>query len=121
MEIALWIVAALTAVVNLFAGGMKILAVARYRTQAAWAENAPSVVIRGIGVLEVLGAIGIILPQLTGIGAPTLTILAAAGLVLIQAGAIVVHLRRREFSMLPVNIMLLALPLFVFLGRLLWV
>ena len=63
-----------------------------------------------------LGAIGLILPQATGI-APILTPIAALGLVAVQVGAITVHVRRKETKVLPVNIVLLLLALFVAIGR----
>jgi hypothetical protein len=62
--------------------------------------------VRTIGVLEVLGAAGLILPPLTGI-APGLAIAAAAGLVLIQVGGIIVHLSRGEAGQIGLNIALL--------------
>ena len=62
--------------------------------------------VRTIGVLEILGAAGLILPPLTGI-APWLAIAAAIGLVLIQAGGIVVHLSRGEARLIGLNIALL--------------
>jgi zinc transporter ZupT len=63
---------------------------------------------RLIGLAEVLGAIGLILPPLTGVF-PGLAIAAAAGLVVVQAGAIVVHARRGEAKQLPANAVLLVL------------
>jgi hypothetical protein len=65
--------------------------------------------------LEVLGAIGLIVPLLTGI-LPWLTPLAAIGLVLTMLGAMATHLRRGENQMLAVNLVLL-LAAFVAYGR----
>jgi uncharacterized membrane protein YphA (DoxX/SURF4 family) len=121
MEIALWIVAALVCLLYLFSGGMKVFAIENYRKQAAWAKDVNNTLVRVVGVLELLGAIGIVLPQATGIGAPVLTILAAGGLVLVQVVAVVIHIVRKEHASLPINVVLIILPLFVFLGRLLWV
>jgi uncharacterized membrane protein YphA (DoxX/SURF4 family) len=121
MEIALWIVAAIVALMYVFSGGMKVFATAKYTATAAWATKVSPNVVRLVGVLELLGAIGIVVPQATGIGAPMLTILAAAGLVLVQLVAIVIHIGEKETKTLPINVVLVLLPLFVFLGRLLWV
>jgi uncharacterized membrane protein len=121
MEIALWIVAALVALLYLASGGMKVFAIEVYRKQAPWAKDVNNTLVRVVGVLELLGAIGIVLPQLTGIGAPLLTILAALGLVLVQVVAVVMHIARKEYASLPINVVLIILPLFVFLGRLFWV
>jgi hypothetical protein len=68
----------------------------------------PMRLVRMIGLLEVLGAVGLILPPLTGI-APGLAIAAAIGLVLIQIGAFALHLSRHELAQLPLNAVLLIL------------
>ena len=121
MEIALWIVAALVALLYLAAGWQKVFATEKYSAMAAWTTRTSPSVVRIVGVLELLGAIGLILPQATGIGAPLLTILAAGGLVLVQLVAIVIHLNEKVYKSLPMNLLLVILPLSVFLGRLLWV
>ena len=72
--------------------------------------------VRTIGVLEVLGAIGIVLPALTGI-VPSLTPLAALGLVLTMIGAALTHLRRAEYGGITVTAVLLILAAFVAYGR----
>jgi hypothetical protein len=67
--------------------------------------------------VELLGALGLILPLLTGI-LGLLTPLAAIGLALIQLLAIViVHLPKKEYNIIPVNVVVLALAMFVALGR----
>ena len=73
-------------------------------------------IIRGIGLLEALGAIGVVLPALTGI-LPWLTPVAAIGLVLTMLGAMATHLRRKEPQMLVGNLVLLSLAAFVAYGR----
>jgi hypothetical protein len=92
MTVAYWIVAGLLALFYLYAGGLKV----------------PLRLVRAIGVLEVLGALGLILPPLTGIAAG-LALAAAAGLGLIQVGAISLHLSRGEARLIGLNIALLAL------------
>jgi len=72
--------------------------------------------VRAIGVLELLAALGLVLPPLTGI-APVLTPLAAVGIALLMAGAGVVHFRRREFAFIAVIAILFAAALFVAWGR----
>ena len=85
MNVALWIVQALLALLFLFAGGMKlVMPIEELTKQMPLAL--PGWFIRFIGVVEVLGALGLILPWLTGIR-PGLTPLAAAGLVILMAGA----------------------------------
>jgi hypothetical protein len=72
-----------------------------------WVDRTPMPLVRTVGVLEILGAAGLILPPLTGI-APWLAIAASIGLVLIQVGAIAVHLSRGETRKIGLNIVLLA-------------
>ena len=82
----------------------------------AWVEDFSQETVRPIGTLEVLGAIGLMLPALTGI-LTWLTPLAAAGLVLLMIGAALTHLRRIEYRNIAVNAVLLILAAFVAYGR----
>ena len=82
----------------------------------SYALDFPELLTRFIGTMEILGAIGIILPALTRI-LPRLTPLAALGFSLIQVLAMGVHISRGEFMVLPMNLVLLALSLFVLWGR----
>jgi uncharacterized protein YjeT (DUF2065 family) len=82
----------------------------------AWVEDFSQGSVRIIGVLEVLGAIGIVVPALTGI-VPSLTPLAALGLVLTMIGAALTHLRRAEYGAIAVNVVVLILAAFVAYGR----
>lgn len=107
MNIAYWIVAALLAVVYLFAGGRKVAqSKEQLQPMMGWVDRVPMSYVRAIGVLEILGAAGLILPPLTGI-APWLAIAAAIGLFLIQVGGIVLHLSRGEARLIGINIVLL--------------
>ena len=76
----------------------------------------PQNIVKTIGSLELLAAIGLILPALTKI-LPILTPLAATGLVLTMIGASLTHFRRKEYPMIGVNLVLLALAAFVAYGR----
>lgn len=78
----------------------------------AWVEDFSAQQIKAIGILEVLGAIGVILPVLTDI-LPWLTPLAAGGLVLTMAVAAWVHFRRNEYPNIAVNGVLLILAAIV--------
>jgi hypothetical protein len=115
MNIALWGVQILLAAVYLAAGAMKLLRPRQQLlAQMPWAEGFTDAQFKRIGAVEVLGAIGLVLPWVTGI-APWLTPLAALGLTIVQLMAMRVHARRNE----PVvaNLVLLALALFVAVGR----
>lgn len=109
MTVAYWMVAALLALLYLYSGGLKVLrSPAQLRPMMGWVDTMPLRLVRTIGVLEVLGALGLILPPLTGI-TPPLALAAATGLVLIQVGAICLHLSRGEARLIGLNIVLLVL------------
>jgi hypothetical protein len=108
--IAYWIVAALLALVYLFAGSTKI---ARSRAQLeqsgmTWAAGAHPAVVKLVGIVEILGALGLILPPLLAT-AVFLAPLAAIGLIIVQAVAIGVHMKMGDLKSLPINISLLLL------------
>ena len=89
----------------------------RANPQMTWAHEQPDHYIGFVGTTEVLGALGLILPLVTGI-LPWLTVLAGIGLMLVQLLAIFKeHLPRKEYGVLPLNIVLLALAVFVVIGR----
>ena len=109
----LWIVQALLALLFLYAGGMKlILPVEEMTAQIPM----PGLLLRFIGVCEVLGAIGLIVPGLTRIR-PELTPLAAAGLVIIMVGAIVITLMYMPASWAVLPLVTGGLAAFVAYGR----
>ena len=117
METALWIMQGLLAAIFLVTGMTK-LTQPRLKMAAGpmhWAADVTDAQFRAIGLVEVVGAIGLILPAALGI-APLLTPLAAVGLVLIMVGAIRTHVRYAETDRLAVPIVVLALALFVAVG-----
>ncbi|MCP2275188.1 DoxX family protein [Nocardia amikacinitolerans] len=119
MNIALWIVAGLLAVVYVAAGLAKLAQPYEKLTanpSMGWAREFSPGAVRLIGAAELLGAAGLILPRATGI-AVILTPLAALGLAALQVGAMQVHYRRGETKNLPMNMVLLLLALFVAIGR----
>jgi len=117
MNIVLWIVQIVLALLFAMAGIMKVTQpVNRLETRMGWVKDVGSRGVRLIGSLEILGAIGLILPAITGIW-PWLTPLAAAGLALTMVGAMITHGRRGEYSSIGANLVLLLLALFVVYGR----
>ncbi len=107
MVVAYWILAGLLALFYLYSGGIKaVRSRGALRPMMGWVDSMPFGLVRTIGVLEVLGAIALILPPLTGI-LPWLALVAAIGLVVVQIGAIIVHVRRGEAKNLPMNAALL--------------
>ncbi|WP_022890432.1 DoxX family protein [Agromyces italicus] len=96
MIIALWIVTAMLALAFVMAGTMKaVTPYERVGEKMPWVEDVNPAQLKGIGVLEAIGAIGLILPAATGI-APWLTPVAAFGLAGMMAVAVGLHIRRRE-------------------------
>ena len=117
MNTALWIAQGLLAAMYLMAGVIKTFQTAKAKEQMPWAKERSDGFVRFVGISELLGALGLILPLVTGV-LPWLTILAAIGLTLIQLLAIFTeHLPKKEYNVIPVNIILVALALFIVIGR----
>lgn len=117
MNIALWIVQLLLAIMYGMAGIMKVFQTAKAKEQLPWAKNRSDAFVRFVGISELLGALGLILPIATGIF-PWLTLVAAIGLSMIQLLAIFTeHLPKKEYNVLPINVVLLALSVFIVIGR----
>jgi len=118
MNITLWIIAGVLAAAFAAAGLMKLAQPKAKLAESgmAWTEDFTDSQIKLIGLIEVLGAIGLILPAALDI-APVLTPIAAAGLALNMLGATIVHARRGETSNLVVTLVLAALAAFVAVMR----
>ena len=117
METVLWILQIVLAGMFAFAGlGKLVQSRAKLAESQGWVEDFDDRQIKGIGALEVLAAIGLILPAALDV-VPILTAFAAAGVVLLMLGAARTHLGRGEGQMLPVNIVLGAIALFIAIER----
>ena len=117
MNTVLWILQALLALAFLAAGAMK-LSQPKEKLEAnmPWVSDASAPMVRFVGTVEVLGALGLILPAATGV-ATALTPLAAVGLGLVMVGAVVTHARRKEPQSIIVNLVLLAIAVVIAWGR----
>ena len=117
MNVTLWVVQVLLALVFIASGGMKVFAYQKYKAMSE--KNGPSGMSRGlvifIGISELAGAFGVVIPMATGI-APWLSAWAAVGLAVVMLLAIGYHVRRREPPGAPA--ILFAMAVFVSLGRL---
>ncbi|WP_069801312.1 DoxX family protein [Thermogemmatispora onikobensis] len=114
----LWIVQSLLALAFLTAGIMKsVRPLEQLKQSMAWVGRVPPMLVRFIGICELLGAIGLVLPLATGI-LPGLTVAAASGLALIMIFAAIFHARQGEYREIGLNLILLLLALVVALGRL---
>ncbi|MFI7701365.1 DoxX family protein [Nonomuraea sp. NPDC049480] len=115
MNVFLWVVQILLAVAFVAAGAGKLTQPKeKLQPRMPYVEEYSQQQLRGIGALEVLGALGLVLPWATGI-APVLTPIAAAGLGITMIVAAQVHRRRKESF--AVNLVLLAMAVVVAVGR----
>ncbi len=116
MNIALWVSQGILAFAFIAAGGMKLLAYPKYR--AMLEKTGPTTLTSGtitfIGIAELAGAVGVVLPMAANV-APWLSVWAAAGLAVIMLSATVFHIRRREPPIMTAVLFLLAI--FVVYGR----
>lgn len=118
MNIFLTLLQVFLAGMFLMVGVMKLMkSKEQLAMKMGWVNDYSQGQIRGIALLEILAAIGLVVPHLTGI-MPILTPLAAVGIVLLMLGAMKTHMRRGEKPMLRMNMMILAAALVVAVGRL---
>ena len=117
-HIGLWVAQGALALLYLMSVYMKLMLSPAEMVQMgmAWAEGAPMALIRFIGIVELLGVIGIIVPVATRI-MPQMAIYAAMGLAAIQLLAIPFHVFRGEFAALPFNLIYLGLAVLIIWGR----
>ncbi len=116
MNMALWVVAVLLAVAFLGFGAVHAFRYDQARQRTTWVKDVPRGLVTFIGIAELLGALGLILPAAAGI-LPWLTPLAAAGLAAIMVLAAIFHASRHEYSSIGVNVVLLLPAIFVAYGR----
>jgi uncharacterized membrane protein YphA (DoxX/SURF4 family) len=119
MNVVLWIIAGVLAAGFAAAGTMKLTQPKAKLATAGltWTEDFSAGSVKIIGLLEILAALGLILPAALGI-APVLVPLAAVGLVAVMAGAALTHARRHESQLIVINAVLLLLAAVVVWGRL---
>ncbi|PZR55504.1 DoxX family protein [Xylanimonas oleitrophica] len=116
MDIALWVVTGLLAALYLVVGAVKVLRGPALAERMPWAGAMPGWAVRLIGLVEMAGAAGLVVPQATG-EMVWLTPLAATCLAALQLLAIAVHVRRRETQQLAINATLVVLALVLAAGR----
>lgn len=118
MNTVLWIVTALLAAVFLVAGAMKMIQPKQALADRglAWVESFPAPAVKAVGALEVLAAIGLVVPPL--VGASVLSPAAAIGIILLMIGAAITHQRRHEVQFMGVNALLVLVAAFIVWGRL---
>lgn len=117
LKIFLWIAQGLLAAMFLMLGFMKLtVEIDQLSTFLPWAKDIPELLVRFIGLSELLGAFGLILPAITRI-IPILTPIAASGLTSIMLLAAFFHISRGEFKEIGINLIVALIALFVVWGR----
>ena len=118
MNIVLWIIQGVLALIFLVTGFLKtFLPLASLKKNLSWVSGASPISVRSLGIAEILGAIGLILPGITGI-LPWLTVVAALGLVIVMIGACIVHAKHQEYNVIVATILILFLAVLIVVGRL---
>jgi uncharacterized membrane protein YphA (DoxX/SURF4 family) len=117
LHIALWIAQVLLAGMFIMSGFMKVSQpIDQLSQMLPWASQVPQALVRFIGISELLGGIGLILPAMLGIK-PHLTAWAALGLLAVMLFATIFHATRGEFSAIGMNLILALIALFIARGR----
>lgn len=117
LNISLWTVQVLLAAMFLMAGANKIFQpISELAKMLPWVTHVPEGLVKFIGTSELLGGIGLLLPSLLRIK-PILTPVAATGLAVIMILASCFHISRGETSVIGMNLVFMALALFVAWGR----
>ncbi|WP_439402052.1 DoxX family protein [Bradyrhizobium sp. DASA03068] len=117
LRIGFWAAQVVLSFVFISAGLVKLTTpIPQLAAMMPWAGQYSETFVRTIALVDLAGGIGILLPALTRI-LPRLTVLAALGCAVLQVIALVFHLSRGEAEVAPLNIVLLALSLFVLWGR----
>ncbi|MDG0809123.1 DoxX family protein [Cohnella rhizosphaerae] len=117
MNIALWIAQGLLSLGILYAGWMKAVQYEKGAAAWGWVKEVPRSFVVSVGILELLGALGLILPEATGI-ARVLTPIAAIALAAVVLLGALFHISRREYREIGINVVFLALAVLVAVGRL---
>lgn len=116
MNIALWVVQILLALMFVSAGFTKAFQYEKVKASMPWVKEYSKAFVTFIGVSELLGGIGLIVPYATGI-VPILTPIAGIALAVIMVLAAAFHAKRKEYQAIGMNVILLALAVFVAIGR----
>lgn len=117
LNISLWIAQVLIAIAFCVIGFIKLTTpIADLSKMMAWSGEYPEAFVRAIGLIDLAGGLGILLPSLTRI-MPRLTVIAAMAATALQILAIAFHISRGEAALTPLNFVLLALIVFILWGR----
>jgi len=119
MHIALWIAAGLLALVAL-SGGITKTFIPKEKLEhhegAAWTRSFSPGFVKTLGVLELLAAVGLILPAVVDV-APVMVPVTAVCWVALMIGAMITHGRLGQIKLVLVNVVYVALAVFIAVGR----
>ncbi|SFB34571.1 DoxX-like family protein [Collimonas sp. OK607] len=117
LRIALWAAQVVLFATFMMSAFMKLTTpIPQLSTMMPWTGELPETFVRFIGLVDLAGGLGILLPALTRIKS-RLCVLAAVGIIVLQVLAIGFHSSRGEWMVLPLNFVLLPLAIFVLWGR----
>lgn len=116
MRDLIWVFSIVLALIFLITGVSRALRYQQTKKFFAWVNDVPRPLVQVIGFVEILGALGLILPVATGIY-PWLTLVAAGALALLLILAILFHAQRHEGSEIGAPVLLLLMIAFVAYGR----
>lgn len=117
LKIGIWVAQVLGAALFIMSGAMKFFTpIPDLAQMMPWAGEYSKTFVRFIGIVDMAGGFGLLLPSLTRI-MPRLTVIAAACCILLQVLAIGFHSMRGEFEVLPLNAVYIGLAIFILWGR----
>jgi predicted Abi (CAAX) family protease len=116
LNITLWIAQLILAMFFLSGAIMKFLPIEKVSSMMPWTGEVDPILVRLLGIIDLLAATGLILPSLLRIK-PQLTPWTSIGIVVLMFCAICFHLLRGEANVISFNIVLMILALFVAWGR----
>ena len=114
---ALWTAQVILGIIFIMAGMMKsALPIDQLSLSVPWVKDVPQALVRFIGISELLGALGLLLPGVLRIK-PRFTPYAASGLLTIQVFAMIFHFSRGEYGSIGFNLILALFAVFIAWGR----
>jgi uncharacterized membrane protein YphA (DoxX/SURF4 family) len=116
MNSLVWVFSVVLALVFLIVGLVRVFKYELAKERFPWVNDVPRALVTVIGIAEIMGALGLVLPAATGI-LPWLTPVAAAGLAILMLMAGTFHGQRREYQEASVNALLLIMTALIAYAR----
>jgi len=116
MNIAIWIVQGLAALAFIYAGWLKAFQYNKAVSSWGWVSDVPRTLVVFIGLAELVGAVGLILPEALDV-APVWTPIAATTLAAVVLLGAILHMTRKEYKEIGVNVVFIVLAALVAVGR----